>query len=119
MPLSARSCRRARVLNGTTEPENPPYRQTIMRTQRDTIPDAGRSTKGARRVALVAFPLALGLAVGVWWAGSQGYIPPVWEGGWGCSDVGYSSPPPSFKELVEEYDESPYCARRVRDEVWL
>ena len=105
--------------NGTPEPEEPSYRQSIMRTRRDTIPDAGRPTRGTRRVAIVALPLALGLAVGVWWAGSQGYVPPFWEEDWGCSDVGYPSPPPSFKELVEEYGEGPYCARRVRDEAWF
>ena len=90
-----------------------------MRTARDTTTDAGRPVGRMRLVAFVALPLALGLAVGVWWAGSQGYIPPAWKGSWGCSDVGYPSPPPSYKELVEEHRESPYCARRVRDEAWF
>ena len=74
---------------------------------------------GARRIALGGLVLLIVLAIGVWWAGSRGYIPPMWEGGWGCSDVGYPSPPPSFDELVNEYGESPYCARRVRGEEWF
>lgn len=74
---------------------------------------------GARRIALGGLVLAIALAMGVWWAGTRGYIPPMWEGGWGCSDVGYPSPPPSFNELVNEHDESPYCARRVRGEEWF
>lgn len=73
----------------------------------------------ARRIALGGLVLAIFVAMAVWWAGSRGYIPPVWEGGWGCSDVGYPSPPPSFDELVDAYGESPYCARRARGEEWL
>lgn len=103
-------------------PRSPSYRQSIMSTRRDTITDAGRPTRPtrrARRVAVVAFLSALALVAGVCWLGSQGYTPPVWEGSWGCSDVGYPSPPPSYEDLVEIYGESPYCARRVRDEAWF
>lgn len=74
---------------------------------------------GAGRIVLGGLALAIALAMGVWWAGSRGYIPPMWEGGWGCSDVGYPSPPPSFDQLINEHDESPYCARRVRGEEWF
>lgn len=96
------------------------YRQSTMSTQRDGQPQAGPSRTGARRIVRGGTVLAVGLALGgVWWAGSRGYVPPVWEGGWGCSDVGYPSPPPSFEELVDDYGESPYCARRVRDEAWF
>lgn len=51
-------------------------------------------------------------------AGTRGYVPPYWQGGWGCTDVGYPTPTPSYDELVGEHGESPYCARRVRDEQW-
>ena len=68
---------------------------------------------------IVVLLLVLGVTLGVWWTGSQGYVPPVWEGTWGCSDVDYPSPPPSFAELVEQYKESPFCARRIRDEAWF
>jgi hypothetical protein len=74
---------------------------------------------GVRRIALGGLVLAIVLALGVWWAGSRGYVPPMWEGSWGCSDVGYPNPPPSFDELVNKHGESPYCARRVRGEEWF
>ena len=77
------------------------------------------SLAGAGRVALSGLGVAIAVATGGWWAGSRGYITPMWEGGWGCSDVGYPDPPPSFDELVNEHDESPYCARRVRGEEWF
>lgn len=83
----------------------PPYRHPPM--------------DGARCILLGGLALALLLATGAWWAGSRGYIPPFWQGGWGCSDVGYPSPPPSFDDLVNEYGESPYCARLVRGEAWF
>ena len=70
-------------------------------------------------IALGGLVVAIALAMAVWWAGSRGYIPPVWEGGWGCADVGYPSPPPSFSELINEHGESPYCARSVRGEEWF
>ena len=74
---------------------------------------------GVRRVAFGALVLLFVVGVAAWWAGSRGYIPPVWNGGWGCTDVGYPSPVPSFDELVNDYGESPYCARRVLGEEWF
>ncbi|MDQ3541754.1 MAG: hypothetical protein M3440_13825, partial [Chloroflexota bacterium] len=59
------------------------------------------------------------LALGIWWAASQGYVPPLWEGGVGRTSEGYPSPMPSFNELVEEYGKSPYCTRVARDEAWF
>ncbi len=80
-----------------------------METRREPI------DRVTRRVALV---LVLGLVLGGGWATVRGYVPPVWAG-WGCSDVGYPSPPPAFEELVDRYGESPYCARRIRGEEWF
>lgn len=106
-------------VTGTTEPEISSYRQNPVRTQRDIIHNADQPVGRARRVILGLIPVALGLALGVWlWAGSQGYVPPLWGGG-GCTDEGYPSPMPSFDELVEDYGKSPYCARDARDEAWF
>lgn len=102
------------------DPRWRPYRQSTMSTPTEVQPPyRPPPMAGAGRIALGVLVLAIVLAMGVWWAGSRGYVPPMWEGGWGCSDVGYPSPPPSFDELVKEHEESPYCARRVRGEEWF
>lgn len=68
------------------------------------------------RLLLAAAVLASCAFVFAWWAIDQGYIfPPT---GYACDDEGYGDPPPSFDTLVNEYSESPYCARVVRDENW-
>lgn len=96
------------------------YRQSTMSTPTEIQPPYHPPPlDGARRIVLGGLVLAIAMAMGVWLAGSRGYIPPMWEGGWGCSDVGYPSPPPSFNQLVNEHDESPYCARRIRGEEWF
>ncbi len=73
---------------------------------------------GTRRVAFVIILLTLPVVMGAWWADSRGYIPPLWEPGWGCSDVAYDPATP-FEVLVEENDEHRYCARLIRDEAWF
>jgi hypothetical protein len=81
-----------------------------------------RSRRRPSPLAVVIAVMAMvGITVvgGLWWAGAKGYVPPFWQGGWGCSDVGYPSPPPSYEELVGKYHESPYCAREVRGETWF
>lgn len=104
---------------GVAEPDMSSYRQSVMSTQHRTINETDRPKSRTQIVSFVAVSIALGLAVGAWWTGSRGFMPPVWKGSWGCSDVGYPSPPPSFNELVDRYGESPYCARRVRGEAWF
>lgn len=91
-----------------------------MSSSTDTQPPDRHPPVGGKGLPLVALIVLVALAMSVLWVGgSRGYLPPIWEGGWGCSDVGYPDPPPSFDDLVSEYDESPYCARRVLGEEWF
>lgn len=70
-----------------------------------------------RLVAVLALVVVTAFATIVG-AGFLGYVPPYLQGDWGCNDVGYPDPPPTYEELLTEHRESPYCARRVRDEEW-
>jgi hypothetical protein len=64
--------------------------------------------------ALLATAIVV-LVLGGWWASQQGYV--SWSGT-ACTDEGYD-PVPSYAELVTKYKQSPYCARRIRDETWF
>ena len=80
-------------------------------SERPTPPRRGR-------VVAVLTGVVVALFATMVWAGSQGYVPPYLQGGWGCNDVGYPDSPPTYEELLIDHRESPYCARRVRDEEW-
>lgn len=50
------------------------------------------------------------------WAMHQGFIPALT--GSVCTAMGYD-PIPSYEVLINDYNESPYCARGVRGETWF
>lgn len=73
-------------------------------------------SRRGRRVAVALVALAvIAVVVGGWWASRQGYV--SWFAT-ACTAEGYD-PVPSYAELVNEYNKSPYCARLIRDETWF
>ncbi len=50
------------------------------------------------------------------WAMHEGFVPALT--GSVCTLIGYD-PIPSYQVLTNDYNESPYCARRVRGETWF
>jgi hypothetical protein len=73
---------------------------------------------GRRPAILAVLPVALAIAVGVWWAVALGYVPPLWEGAVECTLEGYD-PLPTYNELESQHDKTRYCARLTRGEAWF
>lgn len=70
----------------------------------------------ARTRVASALGLVLIVLLGYWSVSQLGYVPRLT--GEDCAAVGYD-PVPSFERLVDEYGESPYCARVIRGENWF
>jgi hypothetical protein len=72
--------------------------------------------RGALRTfAVLAAVTLIAVAAFGWWASHQGYISLFGED---CSDEGFVGTP-TYKELVETYGKSPYCARDYLGDTWL